>query len=383
MVKAGRGAYLIPRLGQETPMTDVFAPMTLVRGPAWKNRFMLAPLTNSQSHADGRLSDDEFNWLTYRAVGGFGLVMTCAAHVQAVGQGFPGQLGIFSDDHLPGLSRLAAAIKAGGAVSSVQLHHAGIRSPAELIGEAPRGPSDNAEFAARALTLAEVEQLRDDFIAAAVRAERAGFDGVELHGAHGYVICAFLSPETNQRTDRYGGSLEARARLLFEIIDGVRAQTRPDFQLGVRLSPERFGLKLAEQVEVARQVLARGDIDYLDMSLWDVFKAPMDAPDSGPLIDHFAALPRGETRLGVAGKLMSAELCRKALEHGADFPILGRAAILHHDFPLKVAADPGFQSVALPVTRAHLRAERLGPVFVDYMASWKGFVAEEPAEAAA
>jgi 2,4-dienoyl-CoA reductase-like NADH-dependent reductase (Old Yellow Enzyme family) len=136
-------------------------------------------------------------------------------------------------------------------------------------------------------------------------------------------------------------------------------------------------------VEVARQVLARGDIDYLDMSLWDVFKAPMDAPDSGPLIDHFAALPRGETRLGVAGKLMSAELCRKALEHGADFPILGRAAILHHDFPLKVAADPGFQSVALPVTRAHLRAERLGPVFVDYMASWKGFVAEEPAEAAA
>jgi len=383
MVKAGRGAYLIPRLGQETPMTDLFAPMTLVRGPAWKNRFMLAPLTNSQSHADGRLSDDEFNWLTYRAVGGFGLVMTCAAHVQAVGQGFPGQLGIFSDDHLPGLSRLAAAIRAGGAVSSVQLHHAGIRSPAELIGEAPRGPSDNAEFAARALTLAEVEQLRDDFIAAAVRAERAGFDGVELHGAHGYVICAFLSPETNQRTDRYGGSLEARARLLFEIIDGVRAQTRPDFQLGVRLSPERFGLKLSEQVEIARQVLARTDIDYLDMSLWDVFKAPMDAPESGPLIDHFTALPRGETRLGVAGKLMSAELCRKALEHGADFPILGRAAILHHDFPLKVAADPDFRSIALPVTRAHLRAERLSPVFVDYMASWKGFVAEEPAEAAA
>ncbi len=364
-------------------MTDLFAPMTLTRGPAWKNRFMLAPLTNSQSHADGRLSNDEFDWLTYRATGGFGLVMTCAAHVQAVGQGFPGQLGIFSDDHLPGLTRLAAAIRAGGAVSSVQLHHAGIRCPAELIGEAPRGPSESAEFGARALTLAEVEQLRDDFIAAAVRAERAGFDGVELHGAHGYVICAFLSPETNQRTDRYGGPLEARARLLFEIIAGVRASTRPDFQLGLRLSPERFGLKLSDQIEIARQVLASGDLDYLDMSLWDVFKPPMEAPNSGPLIDHFAALPRDETRLGVAGKLMSMDLCRKALAHGADFPILGRAAILHHDFPLKAAADPNFQAIALPVTRAHLRAERLGPVFVDYMASWKGFVAEEPAEAAA
>ena len=84
----------------------------------WKNRFMLAPLTNLQSHADGTLSDDEFNWLTYRATGGFGLVMTCAAHVQAAGQGFPGQLGVFSDNHLPGLTRLAAKIKSEGSVSS-------------------------------------------------------------------------------------------------------------------------------------------------------------------------------------------------------------------------------------------------------------------------
>src|ERR1700728_4765039 len=188
-------------------MTDLSQPLSLTRGPGWKNRFMLAPLTNLQSHPDGTLSDDEFNWLTYRATGGFGLVMTCAAHVQRVGQGFPGQLGVFSDAHLPGLTRLAAKIKAEGSVSSVQLHHAGIKSPAALIGEAPRGPSDNAEFGARALTEAEVETLIEDFIAAAVRAEKAGFDGVELHGAHGYILCAFLSPETNLRTDRYGGSL--------------------------------------------------------------------------------------------------------------------------------------------------------------------------------
>src|SRR5580692_6549351 len=244
-------------------MTDLLDPMTLTRGPAWKNRFMLAPLTNCQSHPDGRLSDEEFHWLTRRAKGGFGLVMTCAAHVQRIGQGFPGQLGVWSDDHIPGLPRLATEIKAQGAVSSVQLHHAGLRSPEALIGERPVGPSPDAETNTRELSTEEVEQLTEDFIAAAVRSEKAGFDGVGIHGAHGYILCAFLSSETNQRTDRWGGSLENRARIVFEIIKGVRARTRPDFQLGLRLSPERFGLQFADQLEVARWMLASGGLDYL------------------------------------------------------------------------------------------------------------------------
>jgi 2,4-dienoyl-CoA reductase-like NADH-dependent reductase (Old Yellow Enzyme family) len=366
-------------------MTDLFEPMTLIRGPAWKNRFMLSPLTNLQSHADGRLSDDEFNWLTYRATGGFGLVMTCAAHVQREGQGFPGQLGVFSDDHLPGLNRLAAKIKAEGAVSSVQLHHAGIRSPAALIGEAPRGPSDDADTGARGLSLGEVEQLIEDFVAAAVRAEAAGFDGVELHGAHGYMLCAFQSPETNRRDDRYGGSPENRARIVLEIIEGVRKRTRPDFQLGLRLSPERFGLKFAEQRDLAAQVLASGELDYLDMSLWDVFKPPVEqAFADRPLIDWFAELPRGETRLGAAGKLTSGEDARRILAHGADFGVFGRAAVLHHDFPQRVAADADFHTIALPVTRDYLRGERLGPAMIEYMNGWAGFVAQDqPAEATA
>ena len=364
-------------------MSDLFDKLTFKRGPAMKNRFMLAPLTNLQSHTDGTKSEDEFNWLTYRATGGFGLVMTCAAHVQAVGQGFPGQMGIFSDDHLPGLTRLAARIKSEGATSSVQLHHAGIRSPKELTGEQPRGPSAHEETGARALTLEEVEQLVEDFIAAAVRAEKAGFDGVEIHGAHGYILCAFLSPELNRRNDRYGGSLENRMRIIREIMTGIRARTKANFQLGLRLSPERFGLKMAEQIEVARTMLATGELDYLDMSLWDTFKAPVEeAYAHKPLIDWFTELPRGETRVGVAGKLMSGEDCRRALEHGADFVLLGRAAILHHDFPKLVEADPNFRSIANPVSREHLRKERLGPAFITYMSGWKGFVEEEEAEAA-
>ena len=148
-------------------------------------RFMLAPLTNSQSHEDGRLSDDEFHWLTMRAKGQFGLTMTCASHIQAIGKGFPGQLGVFSDDHLEGHIRLAKAIQAEDSLAVVQLHHAGMRSPVELIGVAPVCPSADEETGSRALTLIEVEQLRDDFIAGAVRSKEAGYDGVEVHGAHG------------------------------------------------------------------------------------------------------------------------------------------------------------------------------------------------------
>jgi 2,4-dienoyl-CoA reductase-like NADH-dependent reductase (Old Yellow Enzyme family) len=361
-------------------MTDLFAPLDLAHGPAWKNRFMLAPLTNCQSHPDGTLSDAEFHWLTMRAAGGFGLVMTCAAHVQAQGQGFPGQLGVYSDHLLPGLTRLAAEIKAKGAVSSVQLHHAGLRAPAELIGHAPVGPSEDAETGTRALETAEVEQLIEDFIAAAVRAERAGFDGVEIHGAHGYIVCAFLSPETNRREDDFGGSPAKRARVLKDIIAGVRARCRPDFQLGVRLSPERFGLITADMRDLAAELMQADGIDYLDMSLWDSFKPPVDAAfKDRPLIDWFTDLPRGKTRLGAAGKIMSAETARRVLDHGADFVVIGRAAVLHHDYPTLIAADPDFEPIARPVSRAHLTREGLSPVFIDYMDQWKGFVAPAPA----
>jgi 2,4-dienoyl-CoA reductase-like NADH-dependent reductase (Old Yellow Enzyme family) len=354
-------------------VADLFSPLSLVHGPALKNRFMLAPLTNLQSHADGTLSDDEFRWLTLRARGGFGLTMTCAAHVQAVGQGFPGQLGVFGDQHLPGLTRLAAEIKRHNSVSAVQLHHAGNRSPKDLVGT-PVSASDDPETGARGLTLGEVEQLVEDFVAAAVRAERAGFDGVEVHGAHGYILAQFLSPEINKREDRYGGSVENRARIINEIIDGIRARTRTDFQVGLRLSPERFGLKLAEIVETARAILSAGRIDYLDMSLWDVFKEPAEEAFQGrSLMSYFTELPRGDVRLGVAGKITTPAIAKQMLDNGADYVLIGRAAILHHDFPER-ARNPDFAPVALPVTAEYLANEGLGPAFVKYMSSWPGFV---------
>lgn len=358
-------------------MTRLSDPLPLRRGPALANRLMLAPLTNQQSHADGTLSDDEFRWLTMRAEGGFGLTMTCAAHVQKGGQAFAGQLGIWSDAHLPGLTRLAIAIRAAGSVSAVQLHHGGRRTEPELTGEPRRAPWDDAETGATALTTAEVEQLRNAFIAAALRAERAGFDGVELHGAHGYMLASFLDAENNQRPDRYGGNFDNRTRLFFEIIEGIRAQTGPAFQLGVRISPERFGIPLAEARELARRLLASQQLDYLDLSLWDVFKAPAEEAYAGTeLIDHFVGLPRHGTALGVAGKITTAPHAQKCLDRGADFVLIGRGAILHHDFASRALADPAFTARPLPVSPETLAAEGLSPSFIGYMRNWKGFVAD-------
>ena len=356
-------------------MQKLFESLSFSHGPALKNRFALAPLTNLQSHADGCLSDDEYTWLTMRTEGGFGLTMTCAAHVQAVGQGFPGQLGIFDDKHLEGLTRLATEIKRNDSLAVVQIHHAGMRSPEDLIGCQPVAPSADEESNARALSSAEVEQLIEDFIAAAERAEKAGFDGVELHGAHGYVLCQFLSSETNRREDQYGGSLENRAKPIFDIISGIRERCGAEFNVGIRISPERFGIQLTEAVDLAQRLMSEGQIDYLDMSLWDVFKEPAEEAHKGrSLMSYFTELDRGEVLLGVAGKVRTPQDALHCLEAGVDFVLLGRAAILHHDFPNLTAADSQFTPVRNPVSADHLRAEGLGESFVEYMGTWKGFV---------
>jgi 2,4-dienoyl-CoA reductase-like NADH-dependent reductase (Old Yellow Enzyme family) len=356
-------------------MTDLFKPLRFKCGVVAKNRFMLAPMTNTQSHADGSLSDDEYHWLTMRAKGGFGMTMTCASHVQAVGQGFPGQLGCYSDNHLEGLRRLAAGIKAENSLALLQLHHAGMRSPKDVIGQQPVCPSDHQESGARALTGEEVEQLKEDFLLAAERAEKAGFDGVELHGAHGYILCQFLSPTINQRSDRYGGSLENRSRIIFELINGIRERCRPGFLLGVRLSPERFDMKLGEVLEVAQRLMTEGNIDFLDMSLWDSFKEPVEEQFQGKtLLSYFTDLERGDVRLATAGKISTPADARRCIEAGVDFVVLGRAAILHHDFPKRMAENPDFEPVSLPVTQDYLRSEGLGESFLKYMTNWKGFV---------
>jgi 2,4-dienoyl-CoA reductase-like NADH-dependent reductase (Old Yellow Enzyme family) len=349
--------------------------ITFTSGVKMKNRFALAPMTNHQSHEDGSLSDDEFHWLTKRAEGQFGMVMTCASHVQKNGQGFPGQLGIFSDELMDGHKRLASAIRQHGSLAVIQLHHAGMRSPEDLIGEPPVCPSSNEKFKARELSTEEVEALREDFIQAAIRAKQCDYDGVEIHGAHGYILAQFLSPEINKRKDQYGGSFENRCRLTLEIISGIGESCGPDFLLGLRLSPERFGLDIAEIKQFCQQLINDGKVDFLDISLWDVFKMPEEEKyQEKSLLQHFTSLDWAKVKLTVAGKIRSAQDVSKVLEAGVDFVSIGRAGILHHDFPIRVINDPNFTPVTNPVSEAYLRSEGLGQKFVDYMKRWPNFV---------
>ena len=346
-------------------------------GQEIKNRFMLAPLTNTQSHEDGTLSDDEYNWLTKRAVGGFGITMSCASHVQEIGKGFPGQLGIFDDKHIEGLSKLTAEIKKHNSLAIAQLHHAGMRSPEELIKTQPVCPSDDSGTRSRGLSTEEVIKLREDFISAALRAKISGYHGVEIHGAHGYILSQFLSSEINRREDEYGGSNDNRSRILFEIVDGVRDVCGRNFILGVRLSPEGFGLKLAEIKEICESLISTKKIDFLDISLWDSFKEPNEEEHKEKkLLKHFTDIDFKDTFLTVAGNIRTADDVSKILDSGVDFVTIGRGGILHHDFPKKVISNPEFEPIQLPVSKKYLSNQGLSNTFIKYMQRWQGFVEE-------
>ncbi len=355
--------------------TNLELPVAFPCGAIMKNKFMLAPMTNCQSHEDGQLHEDELRWLTMRAQGGFGIVMTCATHVQEIGKGFSGQLGILSDDHIHGHKKIAYNIHKYGGLALLQLHHAGMRSPIELIRQRPVCPTDQSKYNARSLTTAEVFTLRDDFVEGAVRAQRSGYDGIEVHAAHGYLIAQFLSAEINYRTDQFGGSFQNRARILFEIIEGIRTRCGKGFIIGVRFSPEKFGMRMEEIQKLCTQLDQNYEIDFLDISLWDYKKAPENKfNDVKNLLGYATKLNLKKTKITIAGNIRNGDDINTVLHAGIDFVTIGRSAILHHDFPHHVMKDRHFSPVNTPVSSSYLRGEGLGPKFIDYMHRWPGFV---------
>ncbi|MGF6771494.1 2,4-dienoyl-CoA reductase-like NADH-dependent reductase (Old Yellow Enzyme family) [Paraburkholderia sp. GAS199] len=338
------------------------------------NRFMLAPLTNQQSERGGFASGFDQEWIEQVARGGYALIQTCATTVEAGGIAFDRQLGIHSDAHLDGLTRMAASIRKSGGLSAVQLHHAGHRARPEL-GGVPAPASDATLPGIRALSTEQVERIRDSFIAAAKRAELAGFDGVAIHGAFGWILSEFMSPLLNDRTDKYGGTVENRARLVIEVIEGIRRTCGPAFQIGWRLSVERYGLRLEELREITGEILGRELIDYLDLALWDSAQIVQEGSFRGQtMLSVFTSLPRGGVRLGTAGKIMSARRAAQLLDEGCDFVLIGRAGILQRDFPLQVKANPFYDSPKLPVTAEYLRMGGLSERFINHMRGWPNFV---------
>ncbi|HEY4117868.1 MAG TPA: NADH:flavin oxidoreductase [Byssovorax sp.] len=355
---------------------DLDAPFTFRNGVRAKNRVALAAMTNSQSHADGSLSDEELAWLVMRADGGFGVVATCAAHVSKGGQAWEGELGVYDDALLPGLTRLASALRERGATSMVQLFHGGARTDPKLTGEQPMScvplPGDAAD--PRMMTTVEVERVISDFRDAAVRAHRAGFDGVELHGAHGYLLCQFLGAH-NTRVDGYGGDFAGRARLIRECTRAARAAVPASFVVGARISPEDWGnakgLDLDESVQLARW-LADDGVDFLHLSLWTASNNTKKRPAEHPLPLFRAALP-ADVPLFVAGKIWSRADADAMFERGADVVALARAAIANPDWPAR-ANDPSWQPKRPPLTVAELTERGLSPKFAAYMRNWKDFV---------
>jgi 2,4-dienoyl-CoA reductase-like NADH-dependent reductase (Old Yellow Enzyme family) len=361
-------------------LSTLYQPLALRCGLTLPNRIALAPMTNMQSHADGLLGDDELAFLARRADGGFGLVATCAAYVAQDGKAWAGELGIDRDACLPGLSRLASRLRAAGATCMVQLFHGGVRANRELTGEQPWSASTWTEespgfVAPRPATVDDITRVIGQFANAAARAEAAGFDGVELHGAHGYLLSQFLSRTMNPRTDGWGGDLTGRARLVRKIVRACRRRCGSGFAIGVRLSLEDFGnargLDLDESLEVARW-LADDGADFIHASLWDVGRNSAKYPDRHPLSMLREALPR-EVAVIACGKIWTRSDGEAVLAKGADVIALGRAGILNPDWPR--AAEPA-DVKRPPVTMDELIARAVSPLFAGYLKHWKGFVTD-------
>lgn len=363
-------------------MSDLFEPFRFRNGVMAPNRITLAPLTNQQSHPDGTLSDTELHWLVRHAAGGFGIVTSCAAFVQQDGKAWPGELGVDRDDQIERLGVLATAIRAHHALPMVQLFHGGTRAPSEVSGSRPWSASEYVEDrpgyeVPRAATEADLEGVIEAFAAAAGRCAKAGFAGVELHGAHGYLLSQFLSTTMNVRTDQWGGSLENRARLMRRTMQAVRARVPADFVVGVRLSPEDFGqakgLDLDETVQVARWLCDDG-AEFIHLSLWRTERMTTKRPDEHAIPLFRAACPK-DVAIIAAGNLWTRADGEAALARGADLIALGRSAIANPDWA-NDARDPSWEPRRPPLTRDELVARAASPEFAIYLRQFKGFVAD-------
>jgi 2,4-dienoyl-CoA reductase-like NADH-dependent reductase (Old Yellow Enzyme family) len=350
----------------------------LGRGFTAKNRTLLAAMTNKQSNNDGTLSAEEIKWLVRRGQGGFGITTTAAANVTKQGQGWEGEMGVWSDNHIPGLTELAEKLNETGTISLVQLFHGGMRAPQRITGVRPISASENTESGmngvyTKAMTELEIKSMIQSFIDAAIRCKKAGFHGIELHGAHSYLICQFLGQETNRRTDKWGGDITGRSRFLSEIIRSVRSAVGEDFLIAVRISPiiEKAGIYLHDSLELAK-IICELEIDMLHISCWDVFQ-PVDDSNDNSLTKRFRkVIPEGMPLIST-GAVWDGKDAQWLSDEGADIVGVARVGIAHPDWPTFLG-DSNYQPQMPPFTVEHLANVDLSPVFIEYMKRWKNFV---------
>lgn len=252
-------------------MIGLFSPLT-VKNLTLANRIVLPPMANNMSDDSGAVMKSHIQHYVRRAKTGIAMVIVEHAYICREGRVNSKQLGIHHDSLIPGLSELALAIKASGAVAGIQITHGGGKASAETADGSPFAPSagivSGGSEPAIELDTIEIAEIIDAFVTAAQRATAAGFDFVEIYGAHGYLLNQFLSPLSNHRTDAYGGDLQNRMRLPLDVTQAVRAAIGNDYLLLYRLGANDYkpgGITTAEGCAASQALVAAG-IDILDIS---------------------------------------------------------------------------------------------------------------------
>ncbi|TGD77841.1 NADPH dehydrogenase NamA [Hymenobacter wooponensis] len=356
-------------------MAQLFTPLTL-RGITLKNRIVISPMCQ-YSAEDGFTNDWHFVHLGSRAVGGASLIILEATAVSPEGRITPDDLGIWKDEHVPGLRRITDFLKANGSVAGIQLAHAGRKashaSPWKGGGVVPASeggwttvapsavPFTAEEPAPHELSLAEIQQVIEDFRVATRRTLEAGFQVIEIHGAHGYLLHEFFSPLSNKRTDEYGGSFENRVRLLLEVTEATRAEWPTELPLIVRVSATDWtegGWTVEESVQLAKLLKDKG-VDLVDCSTGGNVATAQIPVGPGYQV-QFAEQVKREAGIltGAVGLITNAQQAEDIIATGqADLVLLARESLRDPYFPLRAAHELGAE-VEWPVQYERAKPRR-------------------------
>ena len=318
-------------------MNNLFQTYTFNNGVEVKNRLVVAPMTHWASDEEGHITDVERSFLKDRAQN-FGMFITAATLVSPEGKAFAGEPFAVDSNDLPSLKEVAEIIHAQGAKAVLQIHHGGKLAPNDLLnGKNKVAPSRDQETGAREMTVSEIEATIQAYGRATELAIEAGFDGVEIHGANGYLIQQFFSGHSNRREDEWGGLIEQRLKFPLAVVDAVLAAKersgRNDFIVGYRFSPEEpeeKGITMADTFVLIDALVGKA-LQYLHVSLHDFFSHARRGADSARLrIDLLHEHINGRLPLIGVGNLLSAEQIQRAFDTGSvEFVALGKAVLLN------------------------------------------------------
>ncbi|WP_283587535.1 NADH-dependent flavin oxidoreductase [Limosilactobacillus viscerum] len=322
-------------------------PYTFANGARLQNRIVMAPVTTQSSFFDGTVSNDEVKFYQMRS--GVGMIIAEVANINKEGKGFEGELSVAEDRFIPGLSKLANAIHLKGSKAVLQIFDAGRKTNRQILrGIQPRSasavaPHRNPDEVPRELTDDEIEQVIADFGAATLRAVKAGFDGVEIHGANTYLLQQFFSPHSNRRTDKWGGNIEKRMNFIKALIAEVRrvvAKYAPaDFIVGYRFSPEELsnpGIRIADTLKLVA-MLSEQPIDYLHSSMGDRKRTSLLNKDDQEELNHKILTVIDERKpLIEVGSVQTPTDAEMALNEGATLVAMGRELLREPNWVEKV-----------------------------------------------